>query len=160
MTKVIVVVKSSLAVVIKWGLLAGLITKQEIACNIDVNKKISQKAREEILKNISKSFENIPENWLIEGEYKNDNFYVLYIRNDKKEILDVDETIEWAKIFEFCSPPVKNKLCINGIEKFKNMEIRPRNKFDKLEMIKQFGNNGKEKNINWRLKVKETFYEK
>ena len=127
---------------------------------IDVNKKISQKAREEILKNISKSFENIPENWLIEGEYKNDNFYVLYIRNDKKEILDVDETIEWAKIFEFCSPPVKNKLCINGIEKFKNMEIRPRNKFDKLEMIKQFGNNGKEKNVNWRLKVKETFYEK
>lgn len=125
---------------------------------VDTDKKISSKAKEKILEAVSKSFENIPDGWFVEGEYKNNNFYVLYIINDKKEILDIEETVEWSKIFELCSPPHKNRI-VGDIEKLKNIEIRPTRKFNEINLIKNFDKRGIETKRNWRTRVKEIFYD-
>lgn len=124
---------------------------------IDIENKATENAKRKILEIVSRSFENIPKEWYVEGEFKNNNFYVLHVINEKKEILDIDETIQWAGIFELCKPPLKKRFINRGIETFKNEEVRPEKKFTKMERIKEFNSDGKENRKNWRKKVNEIF---
>lgn len=98
---------------------------------IDTNKMIPDTTKRKIEKSISCGLENILDNWLVEGEFKNDTFYVKYIRDDSGKILDIYETKEWANIMGFPTSISEKK------EKFKDIrksgETRPESSFSAFD---------------------------
>ena len=71
--------------------------------------------------------ENILDGWLVEGEFKDDMFYVKCIRDDNGKVLDIYETRDWARIMGF------NTSFSVAREKFKDIDkrfdVRPESSF-------------------------------
>lgn len=93
---------------------------------IETSKAIPETTREKIEKVLKPGLENILDGWFVEGEFKNDMFYVKYIRDDSGRVLDIYETKDWANIMGFT-------VLMNKKSKFKdinkNIEARPESSF-------------------------------
>ena len=68
---------------------------------IDSNKVIPITTKKKIEKILKPGLENILDGWVIDGEFKNDTFYVKCIRDDNGKILDIYDTIDWVNIMGF-----------------------------------------------------------
>lgn len=115
---------------------------------IDTNKMIPETKKKKIEKILEPGLENILDGWTVEGEFKDDIFYVNYIKDDTGKILDIYETKDWASIMGF------SMIFPNKKEKFKdinkNSNIRPESSFMADEYYEM--TTGKK---TWRKKVKD-----
>ena len=85
---------------------------------IDSNKVIPITTKKKIEKILKPGLENILDGWVVDGEFKNDTFYVKCIIDDNGKILDIYDTIDWVNIMGF-TPSFHNKKI-----KFKDIEGR------------------------------------
>ena len=115
---------------------------------IDTNKMIPETKKKKIEETLAPGLENILDGWMVEGEFKDDIFYVNYIKDDTGKILDIYDTKDWASIMGF------SMLLPEKKEKFKDMNksmnIRPESSFmanDYYEMTTGRGS--------WRKRVKD-----
>lgn len=96
---------------------------------VDVNKAIPETKRKKIEKILEPGLENILDGWLVEGEFKDDVFYVKCIRDDNGKVLDIYETRDWAMIMGF-----DTSLLMSAKSKFrdidKRLEVRPESSFN------------------------------
>lgn len=95
---------------------------------VDISKAIPESTRKKIEKTLNPGMENILDGWLVEGEFKDDSFYVKCIRDDNGKVLDIYETRDWAMIMGF------NTSFSVAREKFKDIDkrfdIRPEASFN------------------------------
>jgi hypothetical protein len=85
---------------------------------VDISKAIPESTRKKIEKTLNPGMENILDGWLVEGEFKDDSFYVKCIRDDNGKVLDIYETRDWAMIMGF------NTSFSVAREKFKDIDKR------------------------------------
>lgn len=94
---------------------------------VDISKAIPESTRKKIEKVLTPGMENILDGWLVEGEFKDDIFYVKCIRDDNGKVLDIYETRDWARIMGF------NTSFSAAREKFKDIDkrfdVRPESSF-------------------------------
>ena len=94
---------------------------------VDISKAIPESTRKKIEKVLTPGMENILDGWLVEGEFKDDIFYVKCIRDDNGKVLDIYETRDWAMIMGF------NTSFSVAREKFKDIDkrfdVRPESSF-------------------------------
>lgn len=94
---------------------------------LETNKSIPETTKKRIEKTLKNGLENILDGWLVEGEFKNDTFYVNYIRDDSGKVLDVHDTKDWANIMGFAM------IIPDDVSKFKDAnkrrDIRPESSF-------------------------------
>lgn len=95
---------------------------------IDTNKVIPESTKKKLEKVLEPGLENILDGWFLEGEIKNDTFYIEYIVDDNGKVLDIHETRDWAGIMGFTT------LFSDKKDKFKNIDkrfdIRPESSFN------------------------------
>ena len=96
---------------------------------VDLSKAIPEAKRKKIEKILEPGLENILDGWLVEGEFKDDTFYVKCIRDDNGKVLDIYDTRDWAMIMGF-----NTSLLSMSKRKFKDvdkrLDIRPEASFD------------------------------
>lgn len=94
---------------------------------IDTNKTIPESTKKKLEKVLEPGLENILDGWLVEGEIKDDTFYVKCIVNEDGKVLDIYETKDWAGIMGFMT------LFSDKKDKFKNIDkrfdVRPESSF-------------------------------
>jgi hypothetical protein len=94
---------------------------------VETNKSIPESTKKKLEKFLEPGLENILEGWVVEGEIKDNTFYVKYIVDENGKVLDIYETKDWAGIMGFMT------LFSNEKYKFKNIDkrydIRPESSF-------------------------------
>lgn len=115
---------------------------------IDTDKMIPDTIRKKIENTLSPCLENILEGWKVEGEFKNDVFYVNYIIDDSGKVLDIYDTKDWAGIMGFSMIMPEKKDKFKNINK--NFNIRPESSF----MASDYENMTTGKG-GWRKRIKE-----
>jgi hypothetical protein len=94
---------------------------------IETNKTIPWSTRKKIEKFLEPGLENILDGWLVEGEIKNDIFYVKYIINEQGKVLDIYETKDWADIMGFMISFSNEKHKFKDMDK--SVDVRPESSF-------------------------------
>ena len=95
---------------------------------VDLNKAIPEAKRKKIEKILEPGLENILEGGLVEGEFKNNSFYVKCIRDNNGKILDIYETKDWAMIMGFNTSLSMSKRKFKDADK--RFDVRPESSFN------------------------------
>lgn len=130
-----------------------------ISCEgiVETEGKISTKARERVNAIIEDGLENIAEGWAVEGECKDDLFYVYYIIDEFNKVLNVEDTIAWTSIMGYKMAPIKRTVD-DKLKDFKDVHIRSAKEFalnERLSNALEILPSGREKRGGWRARVSD-----
>lgn len=141
-----------------------------ISCDgiVELEKTVSSNLRKRIEVAIGHGLENIADGWIVEGEFKEDRFYVYYVIDENKRFLDIDDTIAWASIMGYSMAPIKDRCKPEDIKEMSNVEIRNEREFsvnERLNNILEVLPSGKIRKPTWRERlyeamIREEFLEK
>jgi hypothetical protein len=95
---------------------------------IETSRAIPESTKKKIEKFLEPGLENILDGWIVEGEIKNNIFYVKYIVNENGKVLDIYETIDWAGIMGFMTLFSDRKYKFKNIDK--RLDVRPEASFN------------------------------
>lgn len=124
---------------------------------IATEKEISDKMRSRIHEAIKDGLDNIADGWAVEGEYKDNRFYVYFVINDKDKILNVDDTIAWASIMGYGIAPIQRGKP-EDLVKNSNVQIRNEKEFsikERLSNVLEVLPSGNTRKPSWRERIQD-----
>nr|DAQ92112.1 MAG TPA: hypothetical protein [Caudoviricetes sp.] len=131
-----------------------------ISCDgiVELEKTVNDKVRKRIDEAIGHGLENIADGWIVEGEFKEDRFYVYYVIDDNKKFLNIDDTIAWASIMGYSMAPIKDRCKPQDIKEMSNVEIRNEREFsfkERLNNILEVLPSGRIRKPSWKERLSE-----
>lgn len=125
---------------------------------VEIEKTVNKNLKRKINDAIEHGLENIADGWIVEGEFKEDRFYVYYVIDDNKRFLDIDDTIAWASIMGYPMAPIKDRCNLQDMKILSNVEIRNEKEFsvsERLNNVFEVLPSGKIRKPSWRERLSE-----